>query len=223
MTRGGAGPGQLCWSLMHCLMSVRGGQWAHHGPGHQQSPGGEWSVVWVIVVSIFSIYPYLFTLRRWICLSLYSFPVIRTVSHYLINIACQVTSACWHNLSSDSLHAGFCLWWNICTFDLLPVTASGDVSDLTMSVAAEDASRGCVDPEKPHRGHTRRLSRTSAASIGWADEMFAFIGWDLSWENHEWNHFTCRNSWFSWKTNNPQEKLTFAVCLKLTSPNIWVW
>ena len=47
MTRGGAGPGQLCWSLMHCLMSVRGGQWAHHGPGHQQSPGGEWSLVYV--------------------------------------------------------------------------------------------------------------------------------------------------------------------------------
>ena len=81
-----------CAGARHCLMSVQGGQWAHHGSGHQQSPGGEWSVVCVIVVSIFSIYPYLFTLRRWIGLSLNSFPVIRTVSHYLINIACQVTS-----------------------------------------------------------------------------------------------------------------------------------
>ena len=72
-------------------------------------------------------HPYLFTLETWICLSLNVSSVIRIVSHYLINIKYCLSSyigECWHNPSGDSLHwAGLCLWWNISTFDLLPVTA----------------------------------------------------------------------------------------------------
>lgn len=144
--------------------SVQGGQWEHHGPGPQQSPGGE---LWGH--SSVPFYSGDVDLPQSQCLLRYPdcFPLFDQYQILLVKLHRRVLT--------QSVRWQLTRWalFMMKYFHLWPVASHcDDDSDLTMSVTG-----GCVNTGPPHRGHTRRSSVTSSASIGWADEMFSVIGW----------------------------------------------